>query len=131
MSMTPFVRRVLTVVSRIPAGCVATYGDVARLAGRPRAARAVGQIMSTSPRPGLPYHRVIAAGGRLGGYSSLPLKRSLLAAEGLTVGPGRVVGFVKVQWPASARGASYGEVSPKRPGGRAGGPARGKGRKIK
>ena len=97
--MTPFERKVLTVVSRIPPGRVATYGDVARLAGRPRAARAVGNILREAGRPGLPYHRVIAAGGRLGGYSSLALKRSMLTAEGLTVTPGRVVGFTKVRWP--------------------------------
>ncbi len=97
--MTPFERRVLTVVSRIPAGRVATYGDVARLAGRPGAARAVGNILRQADRPGLPYHRVIAANGKLGGYSSLALKRSLLAAEGVTVAPGRVVGFTRVRWP--------------------------------
>ena len=51
--------------------------------------------MRQADRPGLPYHRVIAAGGRLGGYSSLALKRSLLAAEGLTVTPRRVVGFAR------------------------------------
>ena len=60
--MTPFERKVLTVVSRIPPGRVATYGDVARLAGRPGAARAVGNILREAGRPGLPYHRVIAAG---------------------------------------------------------------------
>lgn len=99
--MTPFEKRVLSVVSRIPAGRVATYGDVARMAGRPRAARAVGNILREADRPGLPYHRVIAAGGRLGGYTSLALKRSLLAAEGLTVGPGRVVGFERFRWSGS------------------------------
>jgi O-6-methylguanine DNA methyltransferase len=97
--VTPFERRVLTIVSRVPAGRVITYGEVARLAGKPRAARAVGNIMRQATRPGLPYHRVIAAGGRLGGYSSLALKRSLLAAEGLTVTPARVVGFAKALWP--------------------------------
>lgn len=96
--MTPFEKKVLTLVSRIPAGRVATYGDVARLAGQPRAARAVGNIMRAADRPGLPYHRVVAAGGRLGGYSSLSLKRSLLSAEGLTVTPGRVVGFARIRW---------------------------------
>jgi O-6-methylguanine DNA methyltransferase len=78
--MTPFERRVLTVVSRIPPGRVTTYGAVAKLAGRPGAARAVGNILREAGRPGLPYHRVIAAGGALGGYSNLQLKRSLLAA---------------------------------------------------
>jgi len=96
--VTPFEKKVLTIVSRIPPGRVTTYGDVARMAGKPRAARAVGNIMRTADRPGLPYHRVIAASGRLGGYSSLSLKRSLLSAEGLTVSPGRVVGFARVHW---------------------------------
>ena len=113
--MTPFERRVLTIVSRIPPGRVATYGDVAKLAGKPRAARAVGNILREADRPGLPYHRVIAAGGRLGGYTSLALKRSLLAAEGLTVVPGRVVGFAQRRWPASALEASFGGGPPKRP----------------
>jgi O-6-methylguanine DNA methyltransferase len=103
--MTPFELKVLTIVSRIPVGRVVTYGDVAALAGRPGAARAVGNIMRRGDRPGLPYHRVIGAGGGLGGYSSLALKRSLLAAEGLTVTPRRVVGFAKVRWRASAREA--------------------------
>lgn len=112
--MTPFERRVLTIVSRIPAGRVTTYGDVARLAGKPGAARAVGNIMRHADRPGLPYHRVIGAGGGLGGYSSLPLKRSLLRAEGLTVAPRRVVGFAKIRWPARGEAANR-QVSPTRP----------------
>ena len=86
-------------VRRVPVGRVTTYGDVARLAGRPRAARAVGNILRDASQPGLPYHRVIAAGGRLGGYSSLVLKRGLLAAEGLTVSPRRVGHFADVRWP--------------------------------
>lgn len=93
-----FRRRVFSVVGRIPVGRIATYGDVARLAGHPRAARAVGNILREARLPGLPYHRVIAAGGLLGGYSSLPLKRSLLAAEGLTVTRTRVIGFARVRW---------------------------------
>jgi len=100
--MTPFERKVLTAVSRIPVGRVATYGDIAKIAGRPGAARAVGNIMQQGNHPGLPYHRVVAAGGRLGGYSSLALKRSMLAAEGLTVTPSRVVGFAKVRWSTGA-----------------------------
>ena len=97
--MTPFERKVLTVVSRIPVGRVTTYGDVARLAGRPGAARAVGNILREAGTAGLPYHRVIGANGKLGGYSNVSLKRSLLAAEGLTVAPGRVIGFARIRWP--------------------------------
>ena len=109
--MTQFERRVLTIVSRIPVGRVTTYGDVARLAGKPGAARAVGNIMRRGDRPGLPYHRVIAAAGGLGGYSSLPLKRSLLSAEGVTVTPRRVVGFARIHWPGSDRRAGRSEAS--------------------
>ena len=101
--MTAFERKVLAIVSRIPPRRVTTYGDVARLAGTPRAARAVGNILRQADRPGLPYHRVIAAGGRLGGYSNLQLKRSLLAAEGLTVTPTRVVGFAQARWAGKAK----------------------------
>lgn len=101
--MTPFERKVLTAVSRIPVGRVATYGDIAKIAGRPGAARAVGNIMRRGTHPGLPYHRVVAAGGRLGGYSNLALKRSMLLAEGLTVTGSRVVGFATVRWPAPKR----------------------------
>jgi O-6-methylguanine DNA methyltransferase len=91
---------VLAVVRRIPVGRVATYGTVARLAGKPRAARAVGNIMREAKTPQLPYHRVIAAGGRLGGYGgSGSLKRALLAAEGLVVTSTRVRHFNRVKWP--------------------------------
>lgn len=77
---------------------MATYGDVARLAGRPGAARAVGNVLARADRPGVPYHRVIAAGGALGGYSDLAVKRALLTAEGHLVGPRRLRGFAAVRW---------------------------------
>lgn len=93
-----FRRRVLSAVARVPVGRVTTYGDIARLAGRPRAARAVGTLMREAKVEGLPYHRVIAAGGRLGGYSSLALKRALLAAEGIQMRGSRVAGFTKIRW---------------------------------
>jgi O-6-methylguanine DNA methyltransferase len=86
-----FTVRVLAVVRRIPPGRVATYGDVAALAGRPRAARAVGNIMRRCSRPDVPCHRVIAAGGRLGGYGGRELmKRALLRAEGIAIVGARV-----------------------------------------
>jgi O-6-methylguanine DNA methyltransferase len=86
-----FTVRVLSVVRRIPPGRVATYGDVAALAGRPRAARAVGNIMRGCNRPDVPCHRVIAAGGRLGGYGGRELlKRALLLAEGISIVGSRV-----------------------------------------
>ena len=95
-----FTARVLSAVRRIPPGRVATYGDIAKVAGRPRAARAVGNIMRECRRPDVPCHRVIAAGGRLGGYGgSEVLKRSLLVAEGVTVSGTRVRELERVLWP--------------------------------
>ena len=94
-----FRARVLMVVRRIPPGKVATYGDVAALAGRPRAARAVGNVMRTCSRPDVPCHRVIAAGGRLGGYGgSEALKRALLAAEGVRVAGSKVRELDRIRW---------------------------------
>ena len=100
----PFTARVLTIVGRIPAGRVSTYGDIAALAGRPRAARAVGAIMRTAPHRGLPYHRVVGAGGSLGGYGGRgDVKAGLLQAEGLVVRGRRIVNFRERRWPPSAR----------------------------
>jgi O-6-methylguanine DNA methyltransferase len=94
-----FSDRVLSIVRRIPPGKVASYGEVAALAGRPRAARAVGNIMRGCGRPDVPCHRVIAAGGRLGGYGgSEALKRSLLVAEGIVVSGSRVRELDRVRW---------------------------------
>ncbi len=95
-------------VRRIPSGRVSTYGDVAELAGRPGAARAVGNIMKGCGDPGTPCHRVIGANGALGGYGgNLQLKRELLRREGLEVGMSRVRGFADARWmPTRARAAS-------------------------
>jgi O-6-methylguanine DNA methyltransferase len=98
-TVDPFSSRVLVAVRRIPPGRVATYGDVAVMAGRPRAARAVGNIMRTCGRSDVPCHRVIAAGGRLGGYGGREaFKRAMLAAEGLVVFGGKVREFAKARW---------------------------------
>ncbi len=98
--MTPFSRRVLAVLRRIPPGRVTTYGDVARRAGRPGAARAVGNIMREAAEPGLPYHRVVASGGRVGGFGGHPqLKVALLEAEGLVIRRRRIARFRDVRWP--------------------------------
>lgn len=95
---------VIAVVRRIPSGRVATYGDVARFAGRPRAWRAVGTIMRTCSDPGVPCHRVIASGGRLGGYGgNEPLKAALLRAEGIAVVGSRVRQFKRLRWATRAR----------------------------
>ena len=103
---TEFARRVVAVVRRIPAGRVATYGDVAAAAGRPRAWRAVGTIMRGCPAAGVPCHRVIAAAGRLGGYGgNEALKGALLRAEGVLVIGSRVRDFAARRWAPPARTA--------------------------
>ena len=104
MAMSAFSSRVLAVVRRIPAGRVATYGDVAAAAGRPRAARAVGNIMRECKRRDVPCHRVVAAAGRLGGYGgNLEMKRALLRAEGLQVRGSTIREFRSKRWPFGSR----------------------------
>lgn len=84
-----FGRRVLETLAReVPWGETVTYGELADMAGAPRAARAVGNVMAHNPVQLLiPCHRVVAANG-LGGYGSagLALKRALLEHEGVHVG---------------------------------------------
>jgi O-6-methylguanine DNA methyltransferase len=99
---SPFGARVLSAVRRIPPGRVATYGDIAAAAGAERACRAVGAILRECRDAATPCHRVIAAGGRLGGYGSyLQVKRELLRAEGLEVGLNRVRNFEAIRWQGS------------------------------
>jgi len=99
-----FARRVLAAVRRIPAGRVATYGDIAALAGSPRAHRAVGSILRECRDAATPCHRVIAASGGLGGYgSNLQVKRELLRAEGHEVGLRRIRRFNAVRWTGTRR----------------------------
>ena len=94
----------MAAVRRIPVGRVSTYGDVAAMAGQPRAWRAVGNIMRECRDPSMPCHRVIGANGALGGYGgNLHVKRSLLRAEGLDVGMTRVRRFEEVRWELRVR----------------------------
>jgi methylated-DNA-[protein]-cysteine S-methyltransferase len=80
-----FGRRVLRATAQVPFGRVTTYGDVARKAGSPRAARAAGNALGSNPIPiVVPCHRVIRSGGELGGYGGGgPERKSfLLRLEG-------------------------------------------------
>jgi methylated-DNA-protein-cysteine methyltransferase-like protein len=116
-SETPFTREVKAAIRRIPRGRVATYGQIAALAGREHGARGVAWILhSSSETAGLPWHRVIGAAGRI----SLPRgrgrgtctpgpcpragfteqKRRLLA-EGVAVGPGGRVDLKRYRWEPS------------------------------
>jgi methylated-DNA-[protein]-cysteine S-methyltransferase len=86
-----FRRQVLeTLAHDVPWGETVSYGELAAMAGRPRAARAVGSAMRHNPIPFvIPCHRVIAAGGKIGGYgggrNAIALKRQLLAREGVEI----------------------------------------------
>ena len=96
--MTRFQDLVLAAVRRIPVGRVATYGDVAARAGRPRAARAVGNIMRGCRRRDVPCHRVVGAGGTLGGYGgNEAIKRALLVAEGIRFSGRRIREFTRLR----------------------------------
>lgn len=82
--LTPFSRAVLEETRNVPAGSVASYADIARRIGRPRAYRAVGRALSGNPVPLIvPCHRIVSTGGRMGGYTGgLDIKLHLLALEG-------------------------------------------------
>ena len=82
-----FQMRVWSALRQIPAGKVATYGDVAARIGRPKSARAVGQACGRNAVVlFVPCHRVVAAHGGLGGFGGgLSLKRALLRHEGVKV----------------------------------------------
>lgn len=105
---TPFTRRVVAIVRSIPRGRVATYGDVAVLAGRPGAARAVGNVMRHCEDPSIPCHRVIGAAGALGGYTDPMRKKQHLAAEGVTFSGRRIRRFAELRW------AGDGAATPRR-----------------
>lgn len=85
---TEFMKSVREEMAQISPGDVLTYGELAEAAGRPRAARAVGSLCRTNPiQLFIPCHRVVAAGGSLGGYMGgargLVLKQQLLEREGV------------------------------------------------
>ena len=81
---TAFERRVYNATRRIPFGRVASYGQIARAIGNPRASRAVGQALGKNPIGiVIPCHRVVASDGSLGGYTGgIEYKRRLLRLEG-------------------------------------------------
>lgn len=79
-----FSQKVLEVVREIQAGKVLTYKEVARRAARPRAYRAVGNILNKNFNPKTPCHRVIRSDGKPGGYNrGVRLKLKLLRKEGV------------------------------------------------
>jgi methylated-DNA-protein-cysteine methyltransferase-like protein len=103
---SPFHQRVKQVIKKIPRGKVATYGQIAALAGDPRGARQVTWVLHTSSESDkLPWHRVINAQGRI----SLPenmgyeLQRALLSDEGIEFGLRDTIDLGRFQWTPRAR----------------------------
>ena len=86
-----FTSRIYSLVRRIPEGQVATYGQLARLAGHPGAARAVGNALHRNPYDdphAIPCFRVVNGEGRLSGafaFGGLTVQRDLLLADGVDV----------------------------------------------
>ena len=94
---TDLIYEVLSVVAEIPEGCVATYGQIARLTGKDRNARLVGKILSMAQFYGdYPCHRVVNHAGRTapGFYE----QRQRLEAEGVEFRPNGCVNLAKHQW---------------------------------
>lgn len=84
--LTPFTAEVIRILKEIPSGYVVTYGQVARMAGSPRAARQVVRILhSMSRKYQLPWHRVVNAKGEIAvpDADSRQWQRSLLEKEGI------------------------------------------------
>jgi len=116
-------RRIYQVVRKIPRGAVATYGQVAELAGIPGGARVAGAAMKTSkPADNLPWQRVIGKAGKLRGRIAIhdpvgaAVQRQLLEDDGVTVGDSGLVALDMFGWlPASKVRAGSGRgASPRR-----------------
>jgi len=96
-----FRQKIYDLTKKIPRGKVATYGQLAQLAGSPGAARAVGMCMKTNPNaPVVPCHRVVASDGSLTGYSAgngISTKQKMLQQEGVVFLKNKV-DLHKSQW---------------------------------
>ena len=94
--------RIYAVVQTIPKGKVATYGQVALLAGNPRWARVVGYALHVNPKPGvIPCHRVVTKDGRTSpafAFGGSDMQRTLLEEEGVTFLPDGRVDMDRHRW---------------------------------
>jgi methylated-DNA-protein-cysteine methyltransferase-like protein len=93
----PFFEQVYNVVGQIPCGKVASYGQIARALGRPRAAREVGWAMRCCPE-GLPWQRVVMANGSITGGVYAELRRTLLVSENVPFLPDGRIDMAACKW---------------------------------
>ena len=100
--MTPLTRRVYAVVAAIPRGRILSYGEVAALAGRPRAPRAVGAALSALPDDvDVPWWRVVNGAGRISTsaiHHTAQVQRALLEDEGVTFSAGGHIDWDRFGW---------------------------------
>ncbi|MFS0672121.1 MGMT family protein [Ornithinibacillus sp. 179-J 7C1 HS] len=99
--MTPFTEKVINIIKQIPEGKVMTYGQIARIAGSPRAARQVVRILhSMSKKYHLPWHRVINSRGKIAIKDQAAYQEQLLnlEAEGVEMGQQDCIDLEKYQW---------------------------------
>jgi O-6-methylguanine DNA methyltransferase len=95
--MTEFKKKVLKILEKIPKGRVATYKEIAFAIGKPKAARAVGNVLNKNPNLiKCPCHRVIKSDGSVGGYArGKKEKIKILRKEGIEIKNGKIVCFSK------------------------------------
>ncbi len=100
--MNDLYQRIYEVVQAIPPGKVATYGQIAQLAGNPRASRAVGWAMHGAPAElSVPCHRVVNQAGTLahsGVFGGREVQRAMLESEGVEFLPGDRIDMRKCLW---------------------------------
>lgn len=100
--MTPTYRRFYALIKEIPKGRVATYGQIARLAGLPRHARQVGYALNSVPAElGVPWQRVVNSQGKISRRAEFFFEdeqRKLLKREGVVFGAGGQISLTRFQW---------------------------------
>lgn len=107
---------IYAVVRRIPRGRVATYGQVARLAGRPRGARQVGYALAALDDPGVPWHRVVNAKGRISPRrrpGADEFQRILLEDEGVAFDDDGRICLARFGWRPNTRTPPAAAVRPR------------------
>jgi methylated-DNA-protein-cysteine methyltransferase-like protein len=97
MGNNPFFKQVYEIVGMIPYGKVVSYGQIARMLGRPRAAREVGWAMRCCPDD-LPWQRVVMMDGRITGGFFAEQRRAELEAEGVPFLPDGRVDMEECRW---------------------------------
>lgn len=101
MKKNSFSHRIIEAIKKIPAGRVATYGQIAMIAGNPRASRLVVWVLHTaSDRENLPWHRVVNRNGKISlrRGSGYELQKRLLEEEGITFDIDERIDFYKFLW---------------------------------